>query len=235
METKQVLQTNFMIKDLGDLRFFLGIEFARNSTEIVMNQRKHVLELISDLRLSGTKPSSSPMEINVKLTIVDFDEHTRNTSTNLPLQDPSIYQRLIRRLLYLTITRPDICFVVQCLSQVIHCPKSSRMETAIRVVRYLKHCPGLGIFMPSNPSQQLTVYCDADWASCPNTRRSVTDYLVKLGGSLISWKSKKQVTISRNFAKVEYRCLAFEIDEIVWLVGMSKEMNLDVQLPVPLY
>lgn len=89
--------------------------------------------------------------------------------------------------------------------------------------------------MPSNLSQQLIVYCDADWASCPNTRRSVACYLVKVGGSLISRKSKKQVTISRSSTEAEYKNLASALAEIVWLFGLFEELNLDVQLPVPLY
>lgn len=151
-----------------------------------MHQRKYVLELISDLGISGAKPVYSPMEINDKFSTVEFDEHIGSTSNDPPLRDPSSYQRLIGRLLYLTVIRPDICFPVQCLSQFMHHPKASHMEAAIRAVRYLKHCPDLGIFMSFNPSQKLMVYCDADWASYPNTRWSITGYLFKLEGPLIS-------------------------------------------------
>lgn len=91
-ETKKVLQSNFKIKDLGDLRFFLGIEFARNSEGIIMHQRKYTLELISELGLSGSKPVNSPMELNVKYTTVAFDKHVGNTSSYPLLEDPSIYK-----------------------------------------------------------------------------------------------------------------------------------------------
>ena len=91
------------------------------------------------------------------------------------LDDFGKYQRLIGRLLYLTMTRPDIAFVVQVLSQFMHSPKTSHMEAVIRVVKYIKGTAGLGLFMPSSKSSELTAYCDSDWAACVESRRSVTD------------------------------------------------------------
>ncbi|XP_060182041.1 secreted RxLR effector protein 161-like [Lycium barbarum] len=89
-------------------------------------------------------------------------------------------------------TRRDLAFSVQVLSQYMHCPKVSHMEAALRVVRYVKEVPGLGLLMPAENTHQLLAYCDSDWGACLETRRSVTGYLVKLGGALISWKSKRQ-------------------------------------------
>lgn len=68
------------------------------------------------------------------------------------------------------------------------------MEAATRIVRYIKQSPGMGILMSSVASTKLQAYCDADWGSCLTTRRSISGYVVKLGNSLISWKSKKQPT-----------------------------------------
>ncbi|XP_070014782.1 uncharacterized protein [Nicotiana sylvestris] len=93
--------------------------------------------------------------------------------------------KLIRKLLYLTITRPDISFAVQSLSQFMQRPKQSHLEAAFRVVRYLKGCPGLGVLLPADPLTNLTAYCDSNLASCPNTRRPVTGYVIKLGEGLI--------------------------------------------------
>ena len=109
------------------------------------------------------------------------------------------------------------------------------MTAATRVVRYLKKSPGLGIFLSSDCDSTLTAFCDADWASCPNTRRSVTGYLIKFGSSPVSWKSKKQSTISRSSAEAEYRSLASTVAEIVWLVGLLTALNVKIPLPVPLH
>jgi len=151
------------------------------------------------------------------------------------LSDPTIYQKLVGRLLYLTITRPDIAFTIQLLSQFMHNPNTSHMDAAIRVVKYVKQSPGLGILMSTNVDNQLTAYCDADWASCPNNKKSITGYMVTYGKSLISWKSKKQNTISRSSAEAEYRSLASTVPEIVWLIGQFKELGVQMKMPVPIY
>ncbi|XP_059281117.1 secreted RxLR effector protein 161-like [Lycium ferocissimum] len=120
------------------------------------------------------------------------------------LGDPRPYQRLVGRLLYLTMTRPDLAFAVQVLSQYMHTPKQSHWEAALRVVKYIKEAPGLGLLMPSGTTNELVAYCDSDWGGCLESRRSVTGYLVKLGEALISWKSKKQETVSKSFCEAEF-------------------------------
>ena len=116
-ETKKVPKDNFKIKDLGTLRYFLGIEFARNTKGILMHQRKYALEIISHLGLGGSKPISTPVEMNVKLTTIVFDKHTGSSSDSL-LSDIGAYQRLIGRLIYLN-------FVLCCskLKSVYECTK----------------------------------------------------------------------------------------------------------------
>lgn len=101
------------MKDLGKLRFFLGIEVLRSDKGVLLTQRKYALQLISDTGLAAAKPISTPMELNQKLTTIDYDKHVGHTG-DVELQDMVSYQRLIGKLIYLTITRPDLYFAVQC-------------------------------------------------------------------------------------------------------------------------
>jgi len=190
--------------------------------------------LVSNCGLRGSKPASTPLESGVKLTTVDYDEATGRTDDPL-CTDVTAYQRLIGRLLYLTTTRPDISFAVQVLSQFMQRPKVSHWEAALRLVKYIKGCPGQGILLSSGPSNQMEAFCDSDWAACPNTRRSVTGYVIKLGNSLISWKSKKQHTVSRSSAEVEYMSMAAAVSEVIWLLGVLKELNVNVATHVRLH
>uniref|UniRef100_A0A3Q7EIX0 GAG-pre-integrase domain-containing protein n=1 Tax=Solanum lycopersicum TaxID=4081 RepID=A0A3Q7EIX0_SOLLC len=194
---------------------------------------KYALGLVSELGLAGCKPSSTPLEFNHKLTSTVFDEFIGENANveDLLLDDFGKYQRLIGKLLYLTMTRPYIAIVVQVLSQYMHSPKSSHMEAALRVVRYIKGTVGLGLFMPSNKDNEMVAYCDSDWGACVETRRSVTGYMIKLGGALVSWKSKKQSTVSRSSAEAEFRSMTTTVAEIVWLKGLFRELGMEIKLP----
>ncbi|XP_019240599.1 PREDICTED: uncharacterized protein LOC109234813 [Nicotiana attenuata] len=196
-KTRADLQKFFKMKDLGELKFFLGIEFARSSKGIYMSQRKYALELIAELGLAGSKTTSTPLEVNQKLTTMEFDKAITPAADNDPvLRDASVYQRLVGRLLYLTMTRPDISYDVQTLSQFMHAPKQSHLDAATRVVRYIKTSPVQGLLLPAEGDGQLLAYCDADRGACLHTRMSVTTYLVFCGDALISWKSKKQEIVA---------------------------------------
>uniref|UniRef100_A0A3Q7JGD1 Reverse transcriptase Ty1/copia-type domain-containing protein n=1 Tax=Solanum lycopersicum TaxID=4081 RepID=A0A3Q7JGD1_SOLLC len=227
-----MLNTHFKIKDLGEMRYFLGLEIARSKDGIMVSQRKFALDLISDFGLAGTKPVGTPLEVNQRFTSQDFDMsyEAQDTHEDIVLDDPTGYQKLVGKLLYLTMTRPDISYAVQNLSQFMHKPKKSHMEGALRVIRYLKNAPGLGIMLTSKVCKQLSVYCDADWATCPMTRRSVSGFVVKIGDSLISWKSKKQKTVSRSSAEAEYRSMANVVSEVVWLIGLYKELKIEMEV-----
>ncbi|XP_070013413.1 uncharacterized mitochondrial protein AtMg00810-like [Nicotiana sylvestris] len=122
----------------------------------------------------GAKPAGTPLELNLNLTSEEYDKAVAgigsSETTNAMLKDPGSYQRLVGRLLCLTMTRLDIDFVVQVLSQYMHSPKVSHIEASLRVVRCIKGAPGLGLFMLAQNANQLSAYCDSDRGSCLQTR-----------------------------------------------------------------
>ncbi|XP_016450741.1 putative mitochondrial protein AtMg00240 [Nicotiana tabacum] len=105
-----------------------------------------------------------PLEVNTKLTTKEYDGYLGTTSSGLDdlLLDSGAYERLIGKLLYLTMTRPDLAFNVQILSQFLQQPKNSHMEAAISIVRYVKNHPGQGLLLSSSNKGTLKAYCDAD-------------------------------------------------------------------------
>ncbi|CAM8925879.1 unnamed protein product [Rhodiola kirilowii] len=221
---KTYLSSCFHMKDLGVLKYFLGLEIARNSTGIFVSQRKYALEIIAESGLLGSKPCEFPMDSHHQLASVEGPD----------LDNPERYRRLIGRLVYLTITRPELCYAVHTLSQFMQSPKEPHWLAAIRVVRYLKGHPGQGLHLSQESALQLTAYCDSDWASCPLTRRSVTGYFLTLGCSPISWKTKKQVTVSRSSAEAEYRSMASTCSEIIWLRSLLRSLGIEHHSPVRL-
>lgn len=213
---KKYLSTRFHMKDLGVLKYFLGIEVARSPTGIFLCQRKYSLDIISATGLLGAKPASFPIEQNHRLA------HASGNS----LPNPEPYRRLVGRLFYLTVTRPDLAYSVHILSQFLQAPKNEHWEAALRVVRYLKGSPGQGILLRADSPLSLTGWCDSDWAACPLTRRSLTGWLVFLGHSPISWKTKKQQTVARSSAEAEYRSMASITCELKWLKGLLLSLGI---------
>lgn len=139
------------------------------------------------------------------------------------------------KLLYLNVSRPDISFSTHTLSQFLHQPKQSHLNTALKVVRYIKNQASLGVLFSSSNTKQLQVYRDSDWGACLHKRRSVTSFMVKLGGSLISWKSNKKATISKSLAEAEYRSMASAVAEVVWSVKLFRKLGVVVPTPVTIY
>ena len=168
---KQQLDNTFNIKDLGPLHYYLGIEFLRNPTGMAISQRKYALELLQAGNVLNDKPAVTPLDPQITLNNTDGDL----------LQDPSQYRTLVGKLIYLTITRPDLSFAAQHLSQFSHAPRTTHMKALLRVLRYIKLSLGQGLYFPSNNNLTLQAYCDSDWAACPTTRRSISGYAIFLG------------------------------------------------------
>ena len=137
--------------------------------------------------------------------------------------------------MYLTVTSLDLTYVVHVLSQFMQSPREEHLDAAYRVVRYLKKGPGQGIVLKADNDLQLYCYSDSDWASCPLTRRSISGCCVKLGTSPISWRCKKQGTISRSSAEAEYRSMAMAASELTWLKSLLASLGVLHDKPMKLY
>ncbi|XP_019241950.1 PREDICTED: uncharacterized protein LOC109237474 [Nicotiana attenuata] len=187
---KNFLHNTFKIKNLGRLHYFLGLEVQYTDKVVLMSQKKFTMDLLKEFGCIDCPPMNSPLDSSVKLKA---DERAL-------LTDPSYYRKLIGNLNFLTNTRLDIAYSVQHLSQFVQSPKEPHLKVAYHVLRYLKGDPTLGIFLTNDADYTVKAFCDSDWASCPQSRKLVSGYIVLLGDSPISWKSKKQSTISLSSA-----------------------------------
>ncbi|KAL0876602.1 hypothetical protein Bca101_026307 [Brassica carinata] len=152
-----------------------------------------------------------------------------------PFHDPKLYRKLVGKLIYLTITRPDICFAVNQVSQHMQVPKEHHWRMVERLLMYLNGTQDLGVWMGCNRSTEVVGYCDADWAGDRSDRRSTTGYCTFIGGNLVTWKSKKQKVVSCSSAEAEYRAMLKLTNELVWIKGILKHLEIDQTTPMTMH
>nr|CAD1833849.1 unnamed protein product [Ananas comosus var. bracteatus] len=222
---KLFLQSQFQTKDLGMLKYFLGIEVTRCKRGIFLSQKKYVLDLLAETGKLGAKPCSAPMAPNLQLTAND-DEL---------FEDPERYRRLVSKLNYLTVTRLDIAYSISVLSQFMFSPTVTHWEALGQILCYLKGAPGRGILYKNHGHSNIECFSDADWAGSKVDRRSTTGYCVFVGGNLVSWRSKKQSAVSRSSAESEYRAMAQSVCEVMWIQQLLDEVGLKNPQPIKLW
>lgn len=201
---RSFLDSQFKIKDLGPVHYFLGLEVHQTPHGYLINQLKYTQDLLHEFNCGSLTPVLTPLDFSVKLSLNEGD----------CLPDPSVYRRLVGKLNLLQHTRPDIAYSTQNLSQFLKDPRVSHMLSAIHVLRYLLNDPGQDILLNNSPDFSLVAYADSDWAACPISKRSVSGFYITLGGFPISWKSKKQPTVSFSSAEAEYRALRKVVAEV---------------------
>jgi hypothetical protein len=221
---KSRLAQEFEIKDLGSMRYFLGMEVARSDKGIFISQRKYILDLLEETGMLGCRPADSPIEVNHHLK-GDMGERT----------DRERYQRLVGRLIYLAHTRPDVSYAVGVVSQFMHDPCTAHLDAVYRILRYLKSTPGKGILFSNHGHLRLEAFTDADWAGSVDDRRSTSGYCTFLGGNLITWRSKKQSVVARSSAEAEYRAMAHGVCELLWLQTLLRDLGFSNSGPMKLY
>lgn len=177
---KDFLKTKFLIEDLGNLKYFLGIEIIKTNSRLCLSQRKYCLELLYEFGLLGSKPINTPLDANMIFNSEGVDKSDEKLTNMIE------YQKLVGKLIYLTNTRSDISFSVQTLSQFMHSPQNSHLKIAIKVLKYLKLCPGKGITINKSDNLDIFAWSDAEWAKCVNSRKFVTGYCIYMGNSLVT-------------------------------------------------
>lgn len=175
-QIKKQLAAEFEMKDLGNLRYFLGMEVARNQTGVSVSQRKYTLDFLNETGMLGAKPVETPMDANIKLETNSEDEPV----------DKGRYQRLVGRLIYLSYTRPDIAFAISSVSRFMHSPSNTHLQAVYRILKYLKGTPERGLLFKKNSEKGIQVYTDADWAGSADDRKSTSGYCSFVWGNLVT-------------------------------------------------
>ncbi|KAF5470568.1 hypothetical protein F2P56_011072 [Juglans regia] len=201
------LQLDFVMKDLGQLSYFLGIEATCDSSSLHLRQKRYVIHLLDLVKLLGIHPYRAPYISGSKLS--KFDGKV--------LLGPLEYRHTVGALQYVTLTRPDIAFSLNKLCQHMQASTTTtHWTTAKRVLHYLNNTLDYGLFYTPG-SFSINAYCDSDWDGDPDDRRLMCGYGIYVGPNLISWSAKNQPVVFESSTEAEYRCLALVTAEVYWL------------------
>ena len=163
------------MKDFVQLHHFLGVTVEPRPSGLFLHQRKYALDILERAGMTDCKPCSTLVDTQAKLS-ADLGD---------PVADPTGYRSLAGALQYLTFTRPDLTYAVQQVCLHMHDPRESHLAALKRLLCYIRGTTGFGLVLHRSPTSELVVYTDADWAGCPDTRRTTFVYAVFLGGNLV--------------------------------------------------
>jgi transposase InsO family protein len=217
---KVLLSNAFDVHDLGEARFFLGMEIERNRSErtVKLSQKKLASELLSKFGMHEAKSRSTPMSNGEQL----------RSEGELLDKDESRYSELLGSLLYLsTCTRPDIAQSVGALSRYMSNPTKEHWGAAKGVLRYVAGTVSYGIVF-GKERQGLFGMCDSDYAGDLDTRRSTTGYVFILNGGAVSWSSRLQPTVAASTAEAEYMAAHYAVKEALWFRKLMCEFGVSL-------
>ncbi|CAH9084965.1 unnamed protein product [Cuscuta europaea] len=220
-----IISKHFAMKDLGNLHYFLGVEAIRSAKGMFLSQHKYVTDLLARFHLHTVKPVRTPLASRTTLSLSDGEL----------LSDSTEYRSMVGALQYLTLTRPDITYAVHLVSQFMHAPRTTHLFAVKRIFKYLQGTRDHGLWLQqSNRPTCVVAYSDADWTGCPDSSRSTTGFAVFLGPILVSWKAKKQLTVSKSSTEAEYRAIAYTVQDTLHIRSVLFELGWPISEPVHL-
>ncbi|KAL1293456.1 hypothetical protein AAHE18_19G074500 [Arachis hypogaea] len=175
--------------------------------------------------MQNSKPLPTPMATYVKLFSNDSE----------PFENLTQYRSIVSALQYLTMTRPDITFAVNCVSQFVHGPTLLHWKSVKRILRYLQGTLDHGIVFTKAADLQIFSFVDADWGGNLEDRKSISGFCLYLGNNPISWKSNKQTKVSRSSTEAEYRAMCAAQTKIMSIQQLLQELRIPQTMVPTIY
>ena len=229
------LQKVYTLRDLGDLSHFLGLQIVKDKHNNITIHQSNYIEQMCDTFDDNNHTTTMPYK---PLSTFDSTQQPTDKSEQEAMKKYP-YRQLVGSLLYTLVTRPELYFIIITLSKFSSNPGYLHFTTAILVLRYLKRTATLGIKILAKDTLKVTAYCDSDWASDKDSRRSISGYVIYLGKFPVIWRARQQKgksamekAPSASSCEAEYRALNDVLSEIIWLINFLKELGFTVPTPV---
>ena len=184
---KSSMKKEFEMTDLGEMRYFLGIEVCQNAEGVHISQKKYAEKILQKFGLEACNGVKNPI---VPGSMVLSTEEEGNQA------DGTLFKQMVGSLMYMTVTRPDLMYSVCLMSRFMSNPKDVHMAAAKRILRYIKATTNLGIFYKRRCKDELVGYTDSDYARDVGDRRSTSGYVFVQSGGAVAWASKKQPVVT---------------------------------------
>jgi hypothetical protein len=221
----KTLSIDFLVKDLGSLNFFLGVEVNHVAAGMILTQQGYITDILSRTNMSFVKLITFPMSAATPLSKFSGSKFS----------DPTLYCQTVGSLQYLSLTRPDIRFTISKVSQFMHEPRDVHWIAVKRILWYLKSTIDYGLLIQKCSSFQIYAYFDVDWSGCLDDRKSTSSYCIFLGKNLLFWSSKKQPIVSCSSTEAEYKAIANVIVEILWIKSLFCELAISLSTTPLIY
>jgi hypothetical protein len=197
----------FEMSMLGELKYFLGFQIKQLQEGTFISQTKYIQDIVKKFGMKNGKPIKTPMGTNGHL---DLD-------TGGKFVDQKVFRLMIRFLLYLSASRPDIMLSVCMCARFQANSKEVHLRAVKRIMRYLVYTPKFGLWYPKGSTFDLIGYSDADYARCKINRKSTSETCQFMGRSLVSWASKKQNSVALFTAEAEYIVAGHCCAQLLWM------------------
>jgi hypothetical protein len=215
-EFGKMMASEFEMSMIGDFSYFFGLQIKQMKNDTFVSQDKYIKDMLKKFGMDESKSISTPMGINGSL---DSD-----ASGNMV--DQKMYRSMIRSLLYVTASRPDVIFSVCMCARFQATPRESHLKVTKRILRYLKHTQNVGLWYPKGARFELIGYSDSDYTGCKVERKSTSGICQLLGRSLMPWSSKKQNSIALSTSKVEYILASSCCAQLLWMKATLSDFGI---------
>jgi hypothetical protein len=220
-----MMANKFEMSMIGELSYFLGLQIKQMKNGTFLSQGKYIKDMLKKFGMDDVKAISTPMGTNGNL---DSD-----ASGNIV--DQKMYRSMIRSLLYVTASRPDVMFSVCMCARFQVSPRESHLKVTKRILRYSKHTQNVGLWYPKGARFELTGYSNTDYAGCKVERKSTWGTCQLLGRSLVSWSSKKQNSVALLTAEAEYILASSCCAQLLWMKATLSDFGIKFKQVLLLY
>jgi len=229
-EFKSFLNHEYKMKDLGEVSVVLGLRIRRliDGGWLTIDQEEYSKEVLLKFGMWDSKPQQIPISTENTLSQRDCP----SVDEKYKMEDVP-YRSVIGSLMYLMIsTRPDLAAALSILSRFLANPGTTHWEAAKKVLRYLRGTYQVGLKYVRTGSNDPVAFCDANWAGCPDTRRSTTGYVFLISSAAFSWCCRRQSTTAQSSCESEYLAESETIREAVWQRNFIKEIGFELEGPI---